>query len=713
MSTRGESGRRQSSRLKLQPVKALNENSDSEDEEKAKLTRKSQPKRLREEESFRVGNDIGSSAKRRRIKSAYRASGKLSLLPTMPLDVLYTVGDLHNYLPPKSLLSLTRVNHSFRTTLLSPTTTFIWTRTRKSCKAPDPWEGVGEVEWVRLLFGSTNCQSCGNKGVQRIEFLLMQRICFACVKANGISKRRFKQTYPDGDKIALDLVNPTDGGQRTGHTRYYSRKEIDRVLENVRNCKTPDELDVYVKERNAYLERLAGHARLCYEWMQNDYTRMAEDAQNATEERFNAIKSRLRDMGFVDEDIERIKYEDGVLEYKPLTDRVWARLRPKLTETLMNYRVQRLLSLYYTRNSNTSTVTTLAVVTSRCTLINQCYVAYKRTVSPSKWRDLPLPCTEAVFSLTSMKRIIGLPDDVEVTAQTVHEAVTDEEFTEELERAIRNIRKTLLGDYRVGGRQSAFWKWLGLDSKNTLSSAASGSKQTQPPEFNREDILLNLATVQSRCFTCGAVCSSAFTLMRHLTGPCYIRSGSVIFYSGTFDTFYSRTAAGLVWATFGKDRMYDATADEMDERGEWYQCLMCPSTNIVVEGEGEARSAGFVGTWRECITHAFEKTTLDAPGGYNWNPTHETLRDQGPDDPVYRILDRKEVEDMHLEDERKCWSCARCTVNTEELWTRERVITHLKDEHQVVDPRVPMDVFYAAWDEKPQVHEERTNRSMF
>ncbi|KAL0060398.1 hypothetical protein AAF712_012813 [Marasmius tenuissimus] len=416
-------------------------------------------------------------------------------------------------------------------------------------------------------------------------------------------------------------------------------------------------------------------------------------------------------MNFVDEDIERIKYEDGVLKDKPLTERAWARLKPQLTETLINYRVQRLLSLYYTRSSNTSNTTTLAVVTSRCTLIIQHYLAYKRTVSPSKWRDLPFPCAEAVFSLPSIKRIIGLPDEIEVTAQNVHDAVIDGEFGEELEGVVGNIRNTVLCDYRVSGRQSAFWKWLGLDSRNTLPGAASGSEQAQPPEFNREDILLNPATVQYRCYTCRAVCSSAFTLMRHLTGPCYIRSGSATSYSGTFDTFHSRTAAGLVWATFGKERMYDATADEMDERGEWYRCLMCPSTNSSTENDGEGRSAGFVGTWRECIAHAFEKTTLDAPGGYNWNPTHETLRDQGPEDPIYQTLDRTEVEKMHLKDRRMCWSCARCAVNFENLWARERVIGHLKDEHQVSEPRFPMDIFYAAWNEKPQAHKQSTNMS--
>ncbi|KAJ8076081.1 hypothetical protein PM082_022066 [Marasmius tenuissimus] len=259
--------RRQSSRLKSRPLKNLkeasysilgpdgDENNNKNDELGSApvdpslplpttTTKRKNLKRIRDEESFRIGNDIEPPRKRSKLHK---------LLLTIPLDLLYTI---FSYLPPKSLLSLACVNRAFRSTLLSPETTFIWTRVRKSCKAPEPWEEMGEIEWVRLLFGGTHCQLCGSRNIPKIEFMLMKRICLSCVRQNGISKRNFKNNYPDGDKKVLDLVIAIDGGRKASHTRYYNCSEIEHVLEKMKACQDEKELEIYIEERTKYLERL-------------------------------------------------------------------------------------------------------------------------------------------------------------------------------------------------------------------------------------------------------------------------------------------------------------------------------------------------------------------------------------------------------------------------------------------------------------------------
>ncbi|KAL0061731.1 hypothetical protein AAF712_011402 [Marasmius tenuissimus] len=516
-------------------------------------------------------NDLESPPKKKQTKVARGNRGKLSLLPTMPLDILHSI---FSYLHPRSLITLSRVNRSFRTALLSPENTFIWTRIRKACQAPDPCEDLGEVEWVRLLFGKMICQSCGKRGQEKIDFILLQRICIACVKANGVSKKAFKQVYPNEDKKVLDLVQSTAGGRKTG-TYYYSLAELNRVLERMKSCKDSDELREYMEARTAYLARRVAHAELCYEWADEDRLKLGSYNHNARQERIDAIVSRLKEMGFVVEDIQRIADERGVINNSPLTERSWNLLKDRLSDTIMNSRIRRLLSLHRSRNSDPKNANTLSVVTSRCSLITQRYLAYKRTeVSPSRWPELPLVGAEAVFCLPSMRHFIGLPDEVNVTASKVQD---EEDFAEELDEVIRVIR-------------------------NSFLSSPSYPTRSPPEPAPTADVDVPAGgpvTVHGRCRVCGQVCTSVHTSIRHMTGRCYlsVNRGEHVsnesWLRGYFKLVESRAAIGLLQATFGDVENHDVSADEMDERGEWFRCLECLRT------EGEE----FVGTWRDCVDY--------------------------------------------------------------------------------------------------------------
>ncbi|KAL0057081.1 hypothetical protein AAF712_016295, partial [Marasmius tenuissimus] len=366
------------------------------------------------------------------------------------------------------------------------------------------------------------------------------------------------------------------------------------------------------------------------------------------------IKLRLRQMDFMNIDIDCMEYEPGVFEEEPLTEHGWNLLAPALSKMTMNSRVWRLLNLYISPATDSCNSNMLSIVTSRCTLTNKWYISYKRSIVPSRWRELPFTSTGAVFCLPLVKQIIGLPDAVDVTAGDVQNALTKEAFTEELSNILKTIK---------------------------ISLSLSQSDQIWPPSSPQPDQLdldaptEDLAIVQAKCSTCGQVCSSIHTFLQHLMGLCYMRLDVMLarkeFTSNHEESymtvscgslFETRAALSLIEATFGKCRMRDVKADEMDDRGEWYQCLRCS------EGEGS------VGTWRECILHTFEGDSC----GSIPNTMHKSLRDPG-----FEILGHEDAERMGLRDERKCWLCARCDVNVGELWTREMAEKHSKEEHQV------------------------------
>ncbi|KAL0574480.1 hypothetical protein V5O48_007476 [Marasmius crinis-equi] len=256
-----------------------------------------------------------------------------------------------------------------------------------------------------------------------------------------------------------------------------------------------------------------------------------------------------------------------------------------------------------------------------------------------------------------MKPILGLPDDsVAKAKELVNPAKSlPKEIEIEMSRFKSGVAERAIQGYsRVKEEKNhPFLPWAGQEA------------MLKPHLFDREALWLDLATVQGRCFYCKDVCSSISTLIRHLTGPCRLRTDSrsdlssswrTIYDIGhTYEVFLSRTAPGLVHAT-GLD-LFTATADEVDDGGAFYKCMRC------------APEPKFLGTWRECmITHAIASYS-----------THEPVRDQNPAEPVFQILADADSSEEKLKDERIYWSCAHFTVNAEELWIKGVVIAHLKD----------------------------------
>ncbi|KAJ8076076.1 hypothetical protein PM082_022060 [Marasmius tenuissimus] len=220
-----------------------------------------------------------------------------------------------------------------------------------------------------------------------------------------------------------------------------------------------------------------------------------------------------------------------------------------------------------------------------------------------------------------MRRIIALPEKAEVTPKMIQRS--------------RSWTSVLNNP----GAEDTF--------TYELESALDRFKRGLSSHGERED----LANLQGKCLVCQRVFSSAWTSIRHSTGSCFLDAPRIFDSScareGMVSVFRSRSAIGLVWTTLGVERMFDPQVGEMDGRGEWYRCLKCPD-------------GCFIGTWSVPLKH-------------------EDVQDQ-IDNPVFQILKPDEVREMNLKDDRECWSCARCTVSAERLWTREVVAEHLRNK---------------------------------
>lgn len=105
--------------------------------------------------------------------------GRLSVLPTLALDVLFEVRSciflrwikrliiccgyqqIFGHLAPIDLLQLSRVSKSFRQVLMAKSSAWLWRSTWNSIPGtPATPEDVSEPAWTQLLFGGAVCYVC-------------------------------------------------------------------------------------------------------------------------------------------------------------------------------------------------------------------------------------------------------------------------------------------------------------------------------------------------------------------------------------------------------------------------------------------------------------------------------------------------------------------------------------------------------------------------
>uniref|UniRef100_A0A0W0FVW2 F-box domain-containing protein n=1 Tax=Moniliophthora roreri TaxID=221103 RepID=A0A0W0FVW2_MONRR len=551
------SGARRSSRIKALPPQNLADEAVEDEDEAISTSMTKRQKRGRD-----VTNEDSDWKRPRKKKTQMRGgAGKLSLLPNMPLDILF---EICSYLPPKSLMALIDVNKAFRETLARP----VWTTLRKEFEAPDPPSGTdtSEIDWMRLLFGDTMCyvghvqrlasvqsyksliQVCDAKRVT-LNWVLRKRICNKCISTQGVSARGFVKAYGVGlDKTSRDLVLSLIWPAYGIGTHYYPFEEIDQVLEGLRisRGKGSEEADKYVAERKAHLVKLREHVKLCKEWMKAETMKKFKSTQQLRQERFDAVKTRLLAMGFTQQDAAEVRDLDGVRRESPLTERSWIMIKAEVLREIYLCRTMQML------HTNTP------AFQARCAIVSRLYTELLKTLTPTERQGFPnIECPECLENPGTLKD------------------------------AFRHIFGTFC---------------------------------TLP--YARRQLLLELR----------------------------MRVGS-------------RTAATSLVDISGLDPLR-ASADEMDEKGLWYRCLLCNFDEA------------FVGMWRECVNH------------FHVNSGSHGIRARSHEGNIFEILETERMDD------RLCWSCSHCHAHIEEPASRIATIEHIKAEHHVEEPMIPRDFLF-------------------
>ncbi|KAH9986005.1 hypothetical protein BJV74DRAFT_547625 [Russula compacta] len=586
---------------------------------------------------------ITSSKNRGNAKTGVskRLRGRLSELPTMPLDILYEIlGHLH----PADLLSLSRVDKAFRDLLMSRHSSFLWkTSYLLIPDVPTCPSDMSEPAWAHLLFGGAYCYSCGAKPVTKILFSLRRRACKSCMRAHllcaGFLPKDVRELFRSVTVQSGSSIHPS----RPWCTEHLwdedvkaFQAEFDTLAPEIVDLSDPtDEMEAVFNE---FLERkksqaagIKEHTLACLAWEKGRNADRSALLSDVKAKRFEDIKARFSKLGYAEEDVAHIRWHREVGTSKPMSDRVWQRVEPLLIPEINKARDSRLQSAGDER-----------YLARRGFVVDQ-FANFMGTIPPLLLAFLP-SFTEFVCGNRALADAI------------VHESDPDYLTLNEQSRdAISKILPEL--ELLKQERASVLRSLLPRD--DTYEGAAD------------EDVLA-LASSVYECLPCHQRASGLHMLAHRCYGPQKSRSQCPRFSED------GKVAVEALLKLLGLGK--NTTALELDRRNDRFVCLQCPLASFFVGPNSQRR---LVRDWRSCVTHMCIKEHDDETSRWLVVGQRDTAGLFWDGDPIYGA-----------------YCCMRCPPRVDrrhcfiEWQGLGAVKEHLKKEHDKDEPLEGEDFFF-------------------
>ncbi|PBK72143.1 hypothetical protein ARMSODRAFT_1002352 [Armillaria solidipes] len=605
----------------------------------------SRAKRMRRSSKTATAAKGKNPAKPKR-KQAKKRGRDLSMLPTMPLDILFTICSMLN---ARDLINLSRVDANFCRTLTAQNVSFVWKTVRESEGGIEPPRGVPEYRWVDLLFGIALCDFCPAKNV-RIDWMLRRRVCNKCLKSNLVCVSKVAQHMPDVDATVLSLVPRTRSAsaKMSSLSGYYWRSDITDMQAKIKEIGADDErLAKFRVERQNLIKYMTEDAERCKHWPYDFSRRKSDESDQRRDERSAMIILRLLELGYNQRDVNVIKSHPSLRRDAELTSNSWNSIRPGLEAAIQEYR-----ALHAEEDRSNS-------IRQRTDVLNSMYKTYKQQFLPVIWREMPALVDICMFPV--FKAIIERPTE---------ENVTEVSFTEAMSEL-----PTLIADWQQ--RRDTELRALipVLETQNPSQADTYGSANVVDP--------LKLATA---VFSCERRCPAMFATdiwRHHCASPqqfyfnnapikdvddLYSRLGNSKL---SFDALGSAVAASLI--RLASRDPTATTAEEMDSLDLHYLCIN--------DGHCMYKATAFlprwpVLSWRECVE-----------------------RNAGRE---YRLLTSEEESKMRLGFRGSfglgrrdtVFYCQLCSDNLDAS-VYEEIIEHVRDVHGIDNPQIDRDLFLA------------------
>ncbi|CAE6528355.1 unnamed protein product [Rhizoctonia solani] len=282
-----------------------------------------------------------------RKKQVRGKQGRLAGLVNMPIDIFTEVA---SHLLPGDIISLARSNKFFRNLLMHRSAIHIWHGAMRNVEGLPPCPpDMSEPHYLALLFSKT-CTACGAPVRVSMDPVLLVRLCGPC----RITRLMPLDAVPAVLHSWLLASASTSPPKQRSAGLHVLREEVSSLLaqyEGKKRSKDKTALDVWIKQREEIVGTRREQTLVLNRFMialERDRERELSDAKGA---RRSEITRRLAEMGWTAKDMEFGWWSDQqrtrawrnlVSQAKPLTDRIWANLQPKLIPLLEVNREERL-----------------------------------------------------------------------------------------------------------------------------------------------------------------------------------------------------------------------------------------------------------------------------------------------------------------------------------------------------------------------------------
>ncbi|KDR76602.1 hypothetical protein GALMADRAFT_247009 [Galerina marginata CBS 339.88] len=600
------------------------------------------------------------------LKHKNRQEKNLSLLPTMPLDVLF---EILRRLNPMDIVNVARTSKIFRETLTSHGAVTVWKAARERRGAPEPPSDMTEPGWAALLFGNA-CQNCGAKQVKAVDFMLRRRLCLKCKKSGIFVESRLKKDLRILDKTVFDLVPHTETGpwaNNRSNSRFFWKEDVERMLLKVAALEqdvltgrqdAKAKLHEFKQKQRNIVQDIHSSARQYQQWVKKDDRDRQTDKDTLVERRREAIYDRLREMGHDERDFIRLKFEPELGSTVQLTDRIWKRILPILEPQILQFQEERLAAERAT------------LMDSRRNIMHDLYQTYQRSLVPSQWKYLPR--TLDICELEPFAQLIEAPTDVVVTAEDFGNGM------KMLLALLSSLSERKLEEFRDVLRVE----------KTDLSDNAHQPDAVASSPHNPVDPL-ELATsvfqCEGQCIRYHERCSviGVEELMTHHCDADYTLFFNRSAMSWNFSLRGAQTASSLVQLA-GLDPK-TASVSDMDQKDLRFTCRLCKPVQV---SANLWMANGY--SWRRAVSHAVRYSP-------HWH--RGTRRESPVEGCSWQVLPATVAEEVKSKEridpkwDAKLWTCGRCSLYMTDLQDRGDIVRHLAAMHATLEPEEPGDLF--------------------
>ncbi|KAJ7897237.1 hypothetical protein B0H14DRAFT_2332732 [Mycena olivaceomarginata] len=334
---------------------------------------------------------------------------KLSLLPSLPLDVLF---EIFGHLPPLDILHLSRTTKRLRSILMHKSAISIWKSSlRQISDLPACPEDMSLPAWANLVY-SPHCHNCLENKVLKVDWLLRIRLCESCIKL-------LLQCVPFSNYHI-----PLRARLCSRPLRRYKGKccLVEDERKFLEDLQAADDKTAFVKSRKAELVARQSHATECKMWVGSLTQERGDELAQIRNKRRIEISNKLEELGF----IEELEYLEGLNRYtvcppllllddhpdvkvnKPLTERSWKNMEPRLIEYMGEVK------------AHYEAADRLAIVRKRERVAVSAWVQFRLRYPAEKL----VPSGTDILSWKSVKAIIELPSTVPTREKDVGIAAT-------------------------------------------------------------------------------------------------------------------------------------------------------------------------------------------------------------------------------------------------------------------------------------------------